>query len=476
MGIRTGSEFIESLRDERVVYVNGERLTAVTTYPPFQGILATLASLYDLNHERREELTFPSPADGAPVALSFLKTASLAQVEQRLRAEEIRAEYTFGLMGRLPDFCNAYVTDLAVAADYLGQRDPRFGQNAIRYWEECRDRDLCLTHTLADPQIDRSKGPAEQSDPFLTLRVVRETDSGVIVRGAKMLSTLAPFANELYLGPFMPRSPGEEDYALAFALPCATPGLKFVCREPYDAGRSHFDRPASSRFDEEDAIAIFDNVLVPWERVFIYRDIEIFNTASHHTPGYRMLQALVRGAVKLKLLTGLAFLIAEAIGRAGALHIQAQLGELVANAGMMEVLIHAGAQSAASETHAALYQRSLAGALMILMPQFQSRAVQTVRELSGSGVIMTPTEKDFANPEIAGYLDRYLQGKGISAKHRVQLFKLAWDLVGEQFGSRQAQYEHFYAGDPYINRARFYHSPVVQQYKTLVTELLDGKK
>jgi len=101
------------------------------------------------------------------------------------------------------------------------------------------------------------------------LRVVRETDGGVIVRGAKMLSTLAPFANELYAGPFMPRAPGEEEYALAFALPCATPGLKFVCREPYDTGRSHFDRPVSSRFDEEDALAIFDNVVVPWERVFI---------------------------------------------------------------------------------------------------------------------------------------------------------------------------------------------------------------
>lgn len=476
MGIRTGSAFVESLRDERVVYVNGERLTDITTYPPFQGILATLASLYDLNHTRPEELTFASPVDGAPVALSFLIADTLSQVEQRLRAEEIRAEYTFGLMGRLPDFCNAYVTDLATAADYLGQREPRFGQNALRYWAECRDRDLCLTHTLADPQIDRSKGPAEQSDPFLTLRVERETDRGVVVRGAKMLSTLAPFANELYLGPFMPRSPGEEDYALAFALPCATPGLKFICREPYDAGRSRFDRPVSSRFDEEDAIAIFDGVLVPWERVFIYRDIEIFNTASHHTPGYRMLQALVRGAVKLKLLTGLACHIAEAIGRAGALHQQAQLGELVANTGMMEVLIHAGAQSAASGNYAALYQRSLAGALMILMPQFQLRAVQVIKELSGSGIIMTPTEKDFAHPEIASYLDHYLQGKGVSAKHRVHLFKLAWDLVGEQFGSRQAQYEYFYAGDPSVNRARFYHSPVVQQYKALVTELLDGRR
>lgn len=475
MGIRTGSEFIESLRDERAIYVNGERVRDVTTYPPFTGVIATLASLYDLNHQRPAELTFASPTDGAPVALSFLLAETLEQVEQRVRAEEIRAEYTFGLMGRLPDFCNAYVTDLATAASYIGQREPRFGENALRYWQECRDHDLCLTHTLADPQIDRSKGPAGQSDPFFTLRVVRETDNGVIVRGAKMLSTLAPFANELYVGPFMPRTPGEEDYALAFAVPCATPGLKFVCREPYDTGRSRFDRPVSSRFDEEDALAIFDNVLVPWERMFIYRDIELFNTALHNTPGYRMLQALVRGAVKLKLFTGLACHVAEAIGRAGAIHVQAQLGELVANVGIMEALIHAGAQSAATGQRRGLYQQSLAGSLMITMPQFQLRAAQVVKELSGSGLIMTPTEKDFAHPEIGSYLDHYLQGAGVSGKQRVQLFKLAWDLIGEQFGSRQAHYEYFYAGDPYVNRARFYRSPVVQHYKALVTQLLEGK-
>jgi 4-hydroxyphenylacetate 3-monooxygenase/anthranilate 3-monooxygenase (FAD)/4-hydroxyphenylacetate 3-monooxygenase len=139
MGIRTGSEFIESLRDERTIYVNGERLSEVTTYPPFTGVIATLASLYDLNHERPAELTFASPTDGTPVALIFLMAETLEQVEQRIRAEEIRAEYTFGLMGRLPDFCNAYVTDLAVAASYIGQREPRFGHNALRYWHECRD-------------------------------------------------------------------------------------------------------------------------------------------------------------------------------------------------------------------------------------------------------------------------------------------------------------------------------------------------
>lgn len=146
------------------------------------------------------------------------------------------------------------VTDAAEAAPNFGRRETRFGENVVRYYEECREQDLCLTHTLIDPQIDRSKGPGEQVDPDATLHFVRETDRGIVVRGARMLSTLAPFADEIWVGPFYPRKPGEERYALCFAIPIDTEGLKFICREPYDTGRSAFDRPVSSRFDEEDAL------------------------------------------------------------------------------------------------------------------------------------------------------------------------------------------------------------------------------
>ena len=477
MGIRTGQEYRESLRDGRTVYVNGERLKDVTIYPPFQGIIDTMAGLYDLQHNPTHQslLTYPSPTTGEPVSLSFLLAETGEDVECRWRAEEFRAEATFGLMGRLPDFMNALVTDAAAAHTFLGQRESRFGQNVLRYYEQCRDNDWCLTHTLVDPQIDRSRGPAEQADPEAALHFVRETDRGIIVRGARMLSTLAPFSNELWVGPFYPRKRGEEPYTLCFAVPMDTPGLKFICRESYDSGRSAFDRPLSSRFDEEDALAVFDDVLVPWERVFINGDIEASNYILGRAPGYALLQATVRGTVKLRFMAGLACHVAEAIGRTAAPHVQAQLGELVANVELANGLVRASAQDVVTSRREGASLRALAATLWVFIPQAQVRAAEVIRQLSGSGLILTPTERDFSNPEIAPYLEKYLQGKDLSARARVQLFKLAWDMLGEQFGSRQLQYEWFYAGDPLFTRARFYRSPAVAQYKGMVERLLEGK-
>jgi 4-hydroxyphenylacetate 3-monooxygenase oxygenase component len=472
MGIRTGTEYIESLRDDRAIYVNGERVRDVTRYDPFRGVIATLASLYDLQHQRLDELTFPSPRDGKPVAASFVVAETIEQAHWRIHAEEFRADYTFGLMGRMPDFCNALVADVYAARTFLGQRETRYAENLTRYYEAARDGDWCLTHTLVDPQIDRSKGPAEQDDPFAALRLVKETDRGLVVRGAKMLSTLAPFANELWVGPFYPRRPGEEPYALSFAVPMDTPGLKFVCRETYDTGRSKFDRPLSSRFDEEDALAIFDDVTVPWERVFINGDIEIFNGLMSRGPGYAMLQGTIRGMVKLRFLAGLACHLAEAIGRTDAPHVQANLGELIANAELVSGLVRAGAHEVVAGATQSLPHRSLAATLWVLIPQAQMRAAEVIRQLSGSGLILTPTEKDFANPEIANYLGKYLRGKETTARDRVRLFKLAWDMIGEPFGGRQLQYEWFYSGDPIFTRQRFYRSPISRQFKAMVTRLL----
>jgi 4-hydroxyphenylacetate 3-monooxygenase oxygenase component len=474
MGIRTGAEYRESLRDGRTVYVNGTRVKDVTTYPPFQGVIDSLAMLYDLQHApaHQKMLTYPSPADGKPVAMSFLLTETAEDVERRWKAEEFRAEATFGLMGRMPDFMNALVADAAFSHTAIGKPNPRFGDNIVRYYEQCRDRDWCLTHTLVDPQIDRSKGPAEQSDPEASLHFVKETDRGIIVRGARMLSTLAPFSNELWVGPFYPRKPGEEKYTLCFAVPMDTPGLKFICRESYNTNRSTFDRPVSSRFDEEDALAIFDDALIPWERVFINGDIEASNYILARAPGYALLQATIRGVVKLRFMAGLACHVADAVGRSTAPHVQAQLGELIAKVELGNGLLRAAAQDVINGRKEGGSLRALAATLWVFIPETQMRAAEIIRQMGGSGLIMTPTEQDFANPEIAPYLEKYLVGKNVQARDRVQLFKLAWDMLGEQFGSRQLQYEWFYSGDPIFTRSRFYRSPAVATYKGMIDRLL----
>ena len=474
MGIRTGKEYRESLRDGRSIYVNGERITDVTEYPPFRGMIDTLAAIYDLQHGPDQSLLcYPSPRTGEPVSTSFLPARTVEEVERRVRGEERRCDESFGLLGRLPDFCNALVTDVAAIAPVVAQSDPRLAENIVRYYELVRDHDLCLTHTLIDPQIDRSRGPSEQPDASLTLHVVRETDQGLVVRGARMLSTLAPFSNELWVGPFMPRKPGEERYAVCFAVPVATPGLKFICREPYDAGRSTFDRPLTSRFDEEDALAIFEDVVVPWERVFINGNLEIWNSFFGLVPGYLALQAIVRGMVKLRFLAGLACHIGEAIGRASEPHYQAEIGELVASAELARGLV-VGCEREIVEGRQAGPLRALFAALWVFMPKAQMRAIEIIRGISGSGLVMTPTEKDFANPDIGRHIERYLQGKAVPARRRVQLFKLAWDLVGEPFGGRQLHYEWFFSGEPLFAKSRFYHSPDVATYKAMVERLLSS--
>ncbi len=183
---------------------------------------------------------------------------------------KLRADHNFGFMGRSPDFMNQFVTGWHLMADRFARAGARFGVNATRYYEYVRERDLFLTHMLINPQIDRSKTSAQQEDPYFHLGRVRETPDGIVVRGAKMLGTMAPITEEVAVIPFGGVAPGDDAYALAFGIPSSTPGLTFICRETVSPlPRSRFDHPLSSRFEEMDCIAVFEDVLVPWDRVMV---------------------------------------------------------------------------------------------------------------------------------------------------------------------------------------------------------------
>jgi len=500
MGVSTGQDYIERLRDDRQLYVNGERIADVTKYKPYQGVIHELASLYDKQREApyAEAMTYPSPSTGEPVSTSFLMAKTWEQIEHRIRGERARCELTYGLMGRLPDFMNAFVADIAMIRDILNRSDPRFGENAKQYYELCREQDLCLTHTLLDPQLDRSQGAHAQE----SVRIVKETDAGMVVSGARMLSTLAPISHELWVGPYMPRKPDEGSYAVCFALPMATPGLKFVCREPYDTGRSRYDRPLSGRFDEGDAIAIFDNVLVPWERVFTAGDVHTYNTIAPAMPGYLILQAVIRGTTKLRFMTGLACLVAGAVGRTEMPRYQEMLGELVAHVELAEGLITGtahdvlyNAQQLEQPTDTPSVQpdaesgvmpgvgtlfgvpgQGMVGvtAIRFFFPSIMSRAVDIIRMMGSSGLVMTPTEADFAHPDLVEDLPHFLHGRDMGGKDRVKIMKMAWDAVSTQFGGRQALYERFFAGDPINNRIIHFGTDQRRNCEALAQRLLDS--
>ncbi len=239
MAVRTGEQFLEGLRDGREIWLEGERVEDVTTHPKTARMAKTLAGIYDLQHspEHRDKMTFESPTSGEPVALSYLVPETQEDLLRRRGALEIVAQSCHGMLGRTPDYVNIQVTASRQLAHLYGLNDKRHGDNLRNYHEYVRERDLCVTHAFGHPQINRSLSIAELPDPYMAVGVVDHTSEGVIVRGAKLLATLAPFADEIFAPVYRPLRPDmEEDrkYCIGFAVPVATPGLRFICRPSHD--------------------------------------------------------------------------------------------------------------------------------------------------------------------------------------------------------------------------------------------------
>ena len=279
MAVRNGQGFVEGLRRApREVWISGRRVGDITTDPVFRRPIQSIAQLYDLQSqpERREVMTYAG--DGGLAGTSFMIPRTHADLVKRRESMKVWADATFGMVGRSPDYLNTVLMTWAVGADFFGQRGEQFAQNVRNYYGHCRDRDLFLTHVIVNPQSDRSKGSHQQDNAFVHLGVVDETPDGLIVRGAKMLATHGPTADELLVYPLPGIREGEERYVLAFGIPTSTPGLRFICREPFDTGvQSEWDHPLGARFEEPDAVCVFDDVLIPWDRVFLYNNVKMGN-------------------------------------------------------------------------------------------------------------------------------------------------------------------------------------------------------
>lgn len=488
MGIRTGNEYRESLRDGRKLYIDGRCVEDVTLYAPFKGVIDTMAALYDQQHDPRhqEMLTFVSPTSGQRVSKTYLPSRTEEEFQQQAACFHFRTRSTYGLMGRLTDFMSGFLLDQTAGLKAMGKTDA--AQRAQRLVDHCRENDLQVTHALIDPQSDRSKHDASKE----AVHVVERRADGVVVSGCRMLSTLAPIANECYIGPFYPRKPGEEDFALVFLLPMNAPGLSILARESFDRGsergQGHFDRPLSSRFDEGDAILVFDRVFVPNDRLIVNGDIEAFNMMMQLGAGYTTLQACTRSTMKLRFLTGLANAVARANGRDKTPRFQSAIGELAALVNTAEA-IRAGALALAvkrvkdleegrimSEGDGLGEPKFALGAAMAALnffyPNAATKAADVLRMAAGSGVLAM-TEADYNNPEVGPLLDRWLIGPNTDAKSRLRLMKMAWDMTGSEFGSRAGLYERLYSGDPERNGLTWYHSPIMPECEALVTALLN---
>jgi 4-hydroxyphenylacetate 3-monooxygenase len=315
--MRSGKEYLGSLGDGRSVYVDAERVRNVADHPAFRGIARTIAGLYDLAADPAAKMVHTSPETGRPANRVHMIPRSQEDLGARREALTAWARRTNGLVGRGPEHVAGFLAGFASAPDVFARADRRFGENVTRFYRRVVDEDLFVTYVIIPPQIDRSKTAQGQEERFLQAGVCAERDGGIVVRGAQMLGTSSAVSDYLLVSCIVPLKAEDEDYANTFVVPVGTPGLKLYCRPPYAVGKSSvFDYPLSTRFDETDALTVFDDVFVPWENVFVYRNVEMlraqfFETASHVLGNN---QAQVRLVAKMKFLIGLARKIAAQSG------------------------------------------------------------------------------------------------------------------------------------------------------------------
>jgi 4-hydroxyphenylacetate 3-monooxygenase len=479
MGARTGQEYVERLAQTRpTVEINGERVSGpLPEHPALANIVRSYAELYDLQHDPqlRDVLTYRSPTGGEPVGISFLVPRNDHDLAVRRAGFRAWADHSLGTLGRTGDYLNSALMALSEARPWFSQADPRFADNIAAYYEKVREEDLLTTHTLIPPQANRAAGPGQQVDGrALGAHVVREDDNGIVIRGARMLATIGPIADELLVFPstVLKGTPDDAPYSFAFAINCDAPGLRFICRENLDYGRNH---PLGGRFDEIDAVVIFDDVHVPWERVFMLGLPELCNSFYTDTSAvvHMTHQVTSRTTAKAEAFLGLMSLMTEAVGIEQFSHIQEDLAHVITIVGTLHGLVRAAeADAAPNEFGVFTPAWEPLNTARNWFPKASQRLPEIVRKFGASGLMAIPTEADVAGTAKED-VERYLQSAALSGPERVRLFRLAWDLSTSGFAGRQNLYEYYFFGDPVRMAAALLKATDREPYKARVRSFLD---
>ena len=477
--IKTGNQHAASLRDGRAVHLDGAPVGDVTTHPAYRNAVRSICGLYDFQSaaEHRELMTYPAES-GDRCSRIWQLPRSYGDLVARRRALEAWCELHAGFLGRSPDHVASTIAGMYMGCEVFGARDRRRAGAVRDYYHFARDNDLFLTYVIINPQADRSKAAHEQRGEHLTVAVVDEDVAGLTVHGAKMLATGAVMANEILVANIQPLQPGDENYAISFALPLATPGLKVLSRKSYEqSAGSVFDNPFAARFDENDAVIYFDQVRVPWERVFVDRDVEMCRQQFHATPAhiYQNYQAQIRLRVKLRFLVGVARRIAEINGTLGFSQVRETLGVLAAEVGMVEGMVEAMEVRGGMAGEYYVPHRHTVYAAQVITQKLYGRVIAGLRELAGGGLIMQPSSvRDFANPELAALIEATQQSPAAGARDKVKFYRLAWDVIGSEFASRHEQYERFYAGASFVTRGHSFRTFDWDSATGLVDNMLDS--
>ncbi|WP_026907300.1 4-hydroxyphenylacetate 3-monooxygenase, oxygenase component [Paucisalibacillus globulus] len=472
----TGKKYIERIdKLQANVWVDGKPVQGrISEHTAFKGILRSQAALYDLQHDTTVNhiMTYSSPITGEPVGMSYLQPKTKEDLVKRRKMTQQWAIASNGMMGRSPDYMNTVLMALASSSGFLKGKENCFPERLVAFYEYARENDLSLTHSFVNPQVNRAQFYFEDSDEPIAAKIVAKNEEGIIVKGARLLATRGGITDEIAV--FSAGGIQDKANGFAFSIPSNQKGLKFISRESFVGGDSTFNYPLSSRYEEMDTIVVFDECLVPWERVFYYDNLPVSNTfatsSSFHP--FSLHQAISRQIIKTEFILGVVQSIIDSINISDYLHVQEKASEIIIALETLKALVIKSEVEAKLDEWGFMRpdQRTLHVASNIF-PKVYARFSEIIQQISASGIMSIPTENAFQS-ELKKDLDHYLQSKSDDAETRVKLFRLAWDLTMSAYGTREVQYERYFYGDPVRLSSQLYYTydkePFVKRVKDFI--------
>jgi 4-hydroxyphenylacetate 3-monooxygenase len=451
--IRTGEQYKDSIRDGREIHINGERVKDVTTHPQFKPLVDIRAQIYDMQHNAATRDVMTVVEDGEVNAIGNALPYSQDDWWAKRRATDTVLETVGGVVTRVGDETVGEMWSLYDGQDVLSEIDPQWAKNIENHIHSVIARDPFHVSANTDPKGDRSKAPQDQ-DPDMLLHVVKETDAGIVVRGAKY-ETAAAYANQAFTKPTIANWGNEaySDYAVGFICNLDSPNLKFICRTGFAGRADARDYPLANRFDEVDTLVIFDNVLIPWENVLFYRHTKAaaFIRATLHR--YSAFAFVQRNLKVADMLIGAALYNARQTGLDKQPAVQEKLAELA----MYRETINAHLTAAIT-----LGERSPAGLMMPNQSLLMTgrvhacsnlyEAINTARDLCGGQICVTPDIAAFEDEATKPWLQKYytLNDEWL-AEDRRKLLAFARDLISSDYAGHRLAFQMF-AQSPRFNQ------------------------
>jgi len=451
----TGDDYRDSLRDGRAVWIEGERVEDVPNHPAFRPIVDARARIYDLAHEPalREVLTLVDPASGERRLVAHRLPRTPADWQAKRAAVDATLDELGGVVTRVGDETVGELWSLYDGQEVLNEVDPRFADHIRDHVERVERSDIFHVSANTDPKGDRSKRPQEQ-DPDMLLHSVRESDAGIVVRGAKY-ETAAAYAHQAFVKPTIANWGDAElsDYAIGFVVPMNAKGLKHICRAGFAGRRPLADYPISNRFDEVDTLLVFDDVLIPWEDVLFYRHTRaasFIRSCLHRYSAFPFVQRIQRLA---DLMIGAALFNLRQTG----LEKQPAVREKLALLACYRETINAHLTAAIAAA-----EESPAGLLMPNQALLYSGRVHAcsrlpemmhlTRELCGGQICLTPDWASFESPETRPWLEKfYSVNEAWRAEDRFKLLAFARDLLNSDYAGHRVTFELFAQSPPFAH-------------------------